>query len=303
MDSKLNIPLMTDDILLKLLSCEICGEICKRGITVPCCSAQACGGCAILKVTKTKECWNCKENVTTQDFVKDQDLRDGVDEMNKTKTCGMKTKLRLKGRPNACRLANDYSGVRNRDIGLVSLEDIIITKETKKENLSRSTTSFSYKTDRSCKKSGLRPIVIDGCNVAFAHGNNKNLSVKGIELVVEFFLSRGHETVVAFLPEDRKEEVYDPVECFALNSLMNKGQLKCPPSKAYDDRMILDYATDHDAVVVSRDKFRDIYQDTPRYRDMIENATLVPTFIGDSVYFPEDPQGRGGKSLDELLRF
>ena len=66
MDSKLNIPLMTDDILLKLLSCEICGDICKRGITVPCCSAQACGGCAILKVTKTKECWNCKENVTTQ---------------------------------------------------------------------------------------------------------------------------------------------------------------------------------------------------------------------------------------------
>ena len=39
---------------------------------------------------------------------------------------------------------------------------------------------------RTLKKSGVRPIVIDGCNVAFEHGKNEDLSVKaGLDISFE----------------------------------------------------------------------------------------------------------------------
>ena len=40
--------------------------------------------------------------------------------------------------------------------------------------------------DDSIHKEGLRPIVIDGSNIAFAHGKSQ-FSVKGIEMVIKWF--------------------------------------------------------------------------------------------------------------------
>ena len=85
----------------------------------------------------------------------------------------------------------------------------------------------------------LRPIVIDGCNVACLHGKTKKrFSVKGIVLVIEYFLARGHE-VYAFLPEDKRNEDYD-----LLTRLEQEDKVVFTPSRkagserirSYDDR-------------------------------------------------------------------
>ena len=39
----------------------------------------------------------------------------------------------------------------------------------------------------------LRPIVIDGSNVAMSHGNKETFSCKGIKICIDWFKSRGHE--------------------------------------------------------------------------------------------------------------
>ena len=86
----------------------------------------------------------------------------------------------------------------------------------------------------------LRPIVIDGCNVAFLHGRTKKkFSVQGIVLVINYFLERGHEEVYAFLPEDKRSE-----ECELLTKLEEEGSVIFTPSRkageerirSYDDR-------------------------------------------------------------------
>jgi len=43
------------------LTCTICGKICKRGVTLPCCgiNSKACRNCAIKRITGTRECWVC----------------------------------------------------------------------------------------------------------------------------------------------------------------------------------------------------------------------------------------------------
>ena len=38
----------------------------------------------------------------------------------------------------------------------------------------------------------LRPIVIDGSNVAMLHGNKEAFSCKGIQICIDWFKSRGH---------------------------------------------------------------------------------------------------------------
>uniref|UniRef100_A0A671KFD9 Zinc finger CCCH-type containing 12A n=1 Tax=Sinocyclocheilus anshuiensis TaxID=1608454 RepID=A0A671KFD9_9TELE len=52
----------------------------------------------------------------------------------------------------------------------------------------------------------LRPIVIDGSNVAMSHGNKEVFSCLGIQLAVNFFLERGHVDITVFVPSWRKEQ-------------------------------------------------------------------------------------------------
>jgi len=66
--------------------------------------------------------------------------------------------------------------------------------------------------------------------------------------------------------------------------------------------MMLDYAAKKGAIVVSKDNFKDLYQEE-KYRETILNRVLQPTFIGDEVWFPDDPLGRDGPDLDQFLKF
>ncbi|RLU20210.1 hypothetical protein DMN91_006817 [Ooceraea biroi] len=52
---------------------------------------------------------------------------------------------------------------------------------------------------------GLRPVVIDGSNVAMSHGNKEMFSCRGIKICVDWFRARGHKEITVFVPKWRKE--------------------------------------------------------------------------------------------------
>ena len=58
----------------------------------------------------------------------------------------------------------------------------------------------------STSQQNLRYIVIDGSNVAREHGNQTGrvFSCRGLQLVIDYFLKRGHTEVKAMLPRFRR---------------------------------------------------------------------------------------------------
>nr|CAD2174959.1 unnamed protein product [Meloidogyne enterolobii] len=52
----------------------------------------------------------------------------------------------------------------------------------------------------------LRPIVIDGSNIAITHGNKAFFSCRGIRECVNYFTERGHTDILVFVPQFRREQ-------------------------------------------------------------------------------------------------
>ncbi|KAG8285827.1 hypothetical protein J6590_072839 [Homalodisca vitripennis] len=91
-------------------------------------------------------------------------------------------------------------------------------------------------------KEGLRPIIIDGCNVAIGHGRGK-FSVKGLQICVDYFVNRGHNHIKVFLPRHRQAHFKEE----ELSLLERKCDVVFTPSRkvngviktSYDDRSVL----------------------------------------------------------------
>ena len=159
----------------------------------------------------------------------------------------------------------------------------------------------------------LRPIVIDGSNVAMSHGNQQVFSCRGIKLCVEFFKRRGHTDITVFVPLWRKQELRpeSPIaEREILDELSRQNVLKFTPSRksgnrlivCYDDKYTVELADQTGGIIVSNDGFRDLIKENPRWRETIEQRTLMYTFAGDHFMPPDDPLGRKGPSLDDFLK-
>lgn len=95
-----------------------------------------------------------------------------------------------------------------------------------------------------------RPIVIDGSNLAYCHGNKETFSCLGIRLCVDWFRQRGHRDITVFVPKFRKESPRpdNPVtDQDILTELERERMLVYTPSRfvggkrtvCYDDRYIL----------------------------------------------------------------
>ena len=84
----------------------------------------------------------------------------------------------------------------------------------------------------------LRPIVIDGPNVAMAHGSDQIFSITGIEISVRYFIERGHKTVVAFIPQHYQTKSEDRS---VLEKLKKCGNLVFTPSRMVGNRRISSY--------------------------------------------------------------
>lgn len=159
----------------------------------------------------------------------------------------------------------------------------------------------------------LRPIVIDGSNVAMNHGNQQVFSCRGIKLCVGYFLRRGHTDITVFVPMWRREEPWpeSPIkEREVLEELALQNILKFTPSRwrgnrhtvCYDDKYVVELADENGGIIVSNDNFRDLQKENPRWKETIEQRTLGYTFVGDRFMPPDDPLGRRGPSLDDFLR-
>lgn len=89
----------------------------------------------------------------------------------------------------------------------------------------------------------------------------------------------------------------------------------------YDDRCTLDLAVRNDAAIITNDNFRDLINENAGkmlhlklciqidlfifefidWRRVIENRVISFTFCKDTLILPQDPYGRQGPSLDQIL--
>lgn len=173
----------------------------------------------------------------------------------------------------------------------------------------RPNTSSTEENDRN----NLRPIVIDGSNVAMSHGNKDVFSCRGILLAVSFFLERGHTDITVFVPSFRKEQPRPDMPITdqqILADLEKKKIMVFTPSRrvggkrlvCYDDRFIVKLAYKSDGVIVSNDTYRDLQSEKPEWKKFIEERLLMYSFVNDLFMPPDDPMGRKGPNLDDFLR-
>ncbi|XP_031626305.1 endoribonuclease ZC3H12A isoform X2 [Contarinia nasturtii] len=162
-------------------------------------------------------------------------------------------------------------------------------------------------------QTGLRPIVIDGSNVAYCHGNKEVFSCLGIRLCVDWFLNRGHKEITVFVPKFRKENPRpdNPIkDQELLFELEKERMLVYTPSRfvggkrtvCYDDRYILKLAAESDGVVVSNDNYRDLANENLEYKKVVDERLLMYSFVADRFMPPDDPLGRSGPTLNNFLR-
>ncbi|OQR71641.1 hypothetical protein BIW11_10878 [Tropilaelaps mercedesae] len=159
----------------------------------------------------------------------------------------------------------------------------------------------------------LRPIVIDGSNVAMSHGNKDVFSCRGIRLCVDWFRSRGHTEVTVFVPSWRKESARPntPItDQEVLLQLEREKALVFTPSRnvggkrlvCYEDRYVLKLAAETDGIVVSNDNYRDLVLENADFKKVVEERLLMYSFVNDRFMPPDDPLGRQGPTLDQFLR-
>lgn len=159
----------------------------------------------------------------------------------------------------------------------------------------------------------LRPVVIDGSNVAMSHGNKEVFSCRGIKLAVDWFLERGHKDITVFVPAWRKEQSRPDAlitDQEILRKLEKEKILVFTPSRrvqgrrvvCYDDRFIVKLAFESDGIIVSNDNYRDLANEKPEWKKFIDERLLMYSFVNDKFMPPDDPLGRHGPSLDNFLR-
>ncbi|XP_076317104.1 putative ribonuclease ZC3H12C isoform X2 [Tachypleus tridentatus] len=161
--------------------------------------------------------------------------------------------------------------------------------------------------------SNLRHIVIDGSNLAMSHGNKECFSCRGIQLAVDWFRMRGHNEITVFVPMWRKEtsrpdapikdqEILLQLEKERLLVFTPSRQVKGRRIVPYDDRYILKLAAETDGIVVSNDNYRDLVNENPEYKKVVEERLLMYSFVNDRFMPPDDPLGRHGPSLENFIR-
>ena len=149
------------------------------------------------------------------------------------------------------------------------------------------------------KRGDLRLIVIDGPNVAWARGFPRNFSVKRLVIAYEFFKEKGHNVAI-FLPR-KMFACAKPEDQVTLTALEERDVLFFVQDLAYDDLMIIKYADQKKAIIISNDKFREILEAHPEWEDQILNRTLQFTWAIDTFMIASDPFGRNGPSLEQIL--
>ncbi|KAH0954897.1 hypothetical protein HN011_011142 [Eciton burchellii] len=214
------------------------------------------------------------------------------------------TRMRLKySKKSQRKKRNERQYNNNAYSNFTCLDAQCSAKKKKSKNIRLTEVDKKFE-NTSNSKHKLREIIVDGCNVAKMYTHDQKFSEKGIELVVNYFKSRGH-VVKVFLPNHVRKKKYLFLEKLHKDGIIIFTPSRCINGKKitpYDDRYILEYATICKGIVISSDQYRDLYEEKPEWRDTILNRLLMPTFVGDYIMFPEDPLGKFGPNLDTFLQ-
>ncbi|KAM5262407.1 NEDD4-binding protein 1 [Ctenodactylus gundi] len=159
-------------------------------------------------------------------------------------------------------------------------------------------------------RTDLKHIVIDGSNVAIAHGLKKFFSCRGIAIAVEYFWKLGNRNITVFVPQWRTRRDPNVTEQHFLTQLQELGILSLTPARmvfgeriaSHDDRFLLHLADKTGGIIVTNDNFREFVTESVSWREIITNRLLQYTFVGDIFMVPDDPLGRSGPRLEEFLR-
>ncbi|XP_067905490.1 NEDD4-binding protein 1 isoform X2 [Heterodontus francisci] len=122
-------------------------------------------------------------------------------------------------------------------------------------------------------KPNLKHIIIDGSNVAMAHGMKKIFSCRGIAIAVEYFWNRGHRKITVFVPQWRTKRDTKITEQHFLTELEELGVLSFTPARTVCGVRIASH----------------------------DDRLLQYTFVGDIFMIPDDPLGRHGPRLEAFL--
>uniref|UniRef100_A0A3Q1GM76 NEDD4-binding protein 1 n=1 Tax=Acanthochromis polyacanthus TaxID=80966 RepID=A0A3Q1GM76_9TELE len=171
-------------------------------------------------------------------------------------------------------------------------------------------TPFTLNLPNEPGRQDLRHIIIDGSNVAMAHGLHRFFSCRGIALAVETFWRRGHREITVFVPQWRQKRDRLTTEQHFLNQLEDLRLLSFTPSRevcgqrisSHDDRFLLHLAEKTDGVIVTNDNLRDFVNTSDTWRKIILERLLQFTFVEDHFMIPDDPLGKAGPHLDIFLR-
>lgn len=156
----------------------------------------------------------------------------------------------------------------------------------------------------------LKHIVIDGSNVAMAHGLNKFFSCRGIAIAVEYFWKLGNRNITVFVPQWRTSRHPDATEQHFLSQLRELGIVAFTPCRknlgqriaSHDDRFLLHLADKTGGIIVTNDNLREFVTESVSWREIITRRLLQYTFVGDIFMVPDDPLGRDGPRLEAFLQ-
>ncbi|XP_074488064.1 NEDD4-binding protein 1 [Sebastes fasciatus] len=170
-------------------------------------------------------------------------------------------------------------------------------------------TPYTLKLPNEPGRQELRHIIIDGSNVAMAHGLHRFFSCRGIALAVETFWRRGHREITVFVPQWRQKRDRLTTEQHFLNQLEDLRLLSFTPSRevcgqrisSHDDRFLLHLAEKTDGIIVTNDNLRDFVDTSDTWRKIIQERLLQFTFVEDHFMIPDDPLGKNGPHLDIFL--
>nr|XP_023683096.1 NEDD4-binding protein 1 [Paramormyrops kingsleyae] len=159
-------------------------------------------------------------------------------------------------------------------------------------------------------RQGLRHVVIDGSNVAMAHGLHRFFSCRGIALAVETFWKMGHREITVFVPQWRQKKDPNITEQHFLSQLEDLRLLSFTPSRevggqrisSHDDRFLLHLAEKTGGVIVTNDNMRDFVDTSEAWRKIVQERLLQFTFVEDHFMLPDDPLGKHGPRLEDFLR-
>ena len=93
------------------IRCRLCGEACKRGVSLACCSTISCRACATKSITTVRTCWSCGQTTSTAALVNDEQLRLNVERFNKGEWVPTEEELREEEEGEASDNVND-NGLR-----------------------------------------------------------------------------------------------------------------------------------------------------------------------------------------------